>query len=158
MSARTVSILVLGGTLVAGLAACTSTATAPKATSFPTASATTPPLDKPVEAPASTPPTAKSPAAEAQPAGCPVTTKTLLAVLKGKYPDLATGHELTELACYRDYAIADSQAPGHDGEIAVFRYASGSWQYFTGGSAQYCEGVPADVKKHFRGVGHLGCR
>lgn len=151
MFARTASILVLGGTLVAGLAACGSTSTTtaqppagPAAAAATTAS--TPPRDQPAQ-----------PTAETKSAGCPVTVDTLLGVLKAKYGKLPAGQQLRGVQCYQDYAIVTRSAAQSDSEVETFHYVSGSWQYFVGGSAGYCEGVPAEVKKHFRGAGYPGC-
>ena len=142
--------------MFAGLSACTGTdATAAQPTAgSPSAIPTTsvPSRDQPVQAPIS-----KAPVSKAESAGCPVTAETLLAVLKDKYQNLPEGHGLRRVECFQDYAIAVRFAASSDSEVATFHYASGSWQYFTGGSGGYCEGVPANVKKHFRGTSYPGC-
>lgn len=153
MSARTVSILVLGGALAAGLTACgsTSTATSPPAAAA-ASTAVTPPSAKPVQVP-----TSEGPDSPAGSAGCPVTVKTLLAVLRARHDKLPTDLELRGVQCYRDYAITGTFSTRSDSEVETFRFVSGSWQYFVGGSDSYCEGVPANVTKHFRGMGYPGC-
>ncbi|GIE91976.1 hypothetical protein [Actinoplanes regularis] len=145
MSARAVSALVLGGFLIAGLAACDSGTTTsqppvgpPTATTAPPATTTTPPV------------------AVTHAAGCPVSADTLLKVVTDKYGRIP-GLELRDVQCYQDYAIAGRFAARSDSEVATFHYVSGSWRYFTGGSGGYCEGVPENVKKHFRTMGYGGC-
>ncbi|RSM73604.1 hypothetical protein DMB66_02740 [Actinoplanes sp. ATCC 53533] len=64
---------------------------------------------------------------------------------------------MRDVQCYQNYAIAVRSAAQSDSEVETFRYVSGSWQSVGGGSADYCEGVPTKVKKHFRGTGYPGC-
>jgi len=153
MSARTLSALVLGGALVAGLAACGDTDTGTTA-SGPAAGSSS--AAAPATTPASSEP-APSAAPEAPQAGCPVTVDTLVAVLKDKYDNLPAGAKVSDVQCHQEFAIATRSAPDADSEVEVFRYTSGSWRYFVGGSDGYCKGVPADVTKHFRTVGYGGC-
>ncbi len=149
MPARTISIIVLGGSLAAALTACTAsgTTTSQPSAGVPTTAPTTPPTTTPPSRPGKT---------SAPAAGCPVSTDTLQKVLDDKYGG-DSDYALLKVKCYENYAIADRIAVHYDSEVVTFHYASGSWHYFTGGSGGYCEGVPANVKKHFRSVGYGGC-
>jgi len=155
MSARSVSILVLCGFLAVGVAACdradpkTAPAPTPTSTQSAVATPTTPSGNQPVR---------ESTGATRAP-NCPVTAATLLTALQKKYPGhaLPKGQTLRNVQCYQDYAIGGRFTPGFDRDIQTFKYSSGSWKSFTGGSGGYCEGVPAGVRSHFRSVGYPGC-
>jgi hypothetical protein len=150
MSARSLSLVVLGAALTLGVTACGSTE--PKTAPAPTASAS----------PAAEPTTDASGGTGGQGtgdnrAGCPVTEDALMTALKAKYHTLPKGQTLRRIQCHQDYAIASRVTPGFDSDVQTFRYSAGTWRSFTGGSAGYCDGVPAAVKKYFRAHGYQGC-
>ncbi|MEV6492759.1 hypothetical protein AB0M20_29685 [Actinoplanes sp. NPDC051633] len=166
MSARTLSILVLGAALTAGLAACGSDArpaapvqsapSSPIPSSSPISSSPAP--SAPVQsAPVQSPPVETEPVSKqaGRPAeGCPVDETTLLTVM-GREDDPKS--QLRGIVCHRDYAIAGLYTPGFTGEVATFRHGDGAWHHFTAGSGRLCEGLPADVAKRFRSR-WSGCR
>lgn len=86
--------------------------------------------------------------------GCPVGPKTLKAALEGSAVGeaLAPSKKLSDIVCYSGYAIADStpEDPHADGATVVFRYnaESGTWKAIAGGTADYCDDVPAKVRPH----------
>ena len=149
MSLRTLSIVVVGGAAL-GLACCTqatdTTATAPgttaPATAAPTASSAAPP------------PAASSNAAPSNAAlgdDCRVDEATLLAALEHSPVGraLESTKTLTDIECYRGYALALTHPKHADNAVVVYRYSAGSWQAVNGGTAEYCDGVvPAEVRKH----------
>ncbi|GAA3961118.1 hypothetical protein [Actinoplanes auranticolor] len=163
MFTRSVPVVALGALLVAGLAACSSTASpdaakAPAAapSAAPAVSATTPPAD-PTPTDKAGGSTKKSQDKGAS-ANCPVTAGTLRAAIKKEHPSWGE-QELTGITCYQDYAISTRRAAGSgaDTEVETFRYTGGAWQTFTGGSGGYCDGVPEDVTEYFRDHGRAGC-
>ena len=149
MSLRTLSIVVVGGAAL-GLACCTqatdTTATAPgttaPATAAPTASSAAPP------------PAASSNAAPSNAAlgdDCRVDEATLLAALEHSPVGraLESTKTLTDIECYRGYALALTHPKHADNAVVVYRYSAGSWRAVNGGTAGYCDGVvPAAVRKH----------
>ncbi|MEV6631615.1 hypothetical protein AB0M54_12775 [Actinoplanes sp. NPDC051470] len=156
MSTRSVSFLVLGGALIAALTACTS----PTESTGAAQPVGTPPAASTSSATVTPSPTAPGgkPGGRAAAANCPVTATTLLAAIKKEHPGWGAS-ELSKIRCYQDYAMSTRRAadPNADTEVETFRYTGGEWHMFVGGSGGYCEGVPADVKKHFRGDGYPGC-
>ena len=165
MFTRNVSVVALGGFLIAGLAACSSTPSPDAAAKAPAAAPSAAPAVSATTAPPADPtPTAKAGGSTKKPqdkgasANCPVTAGTLRAAIKKEHPSWGE-QELTAITCYQDYAISTRRAAtsGADTEVETFRYTGGAWQTFTGGSGGYCDGVPEDVSKYFRAHGRAGC-
>ncbi|MGA8112826.1 MAG: hypothetical protein WCA46_04090 [Actinocatenispora sp.] len=108
------------------------------------------------------PPSASgTPSGSAVSDGCPVTAGTLLAALRESeiYRRLGEPDDLTDVECYRGYAVAvtvrgddpEGQATG-----IVFGYyeARSYWVALNLGSDGYCDGyVPPDISSHFRDAG-----
>jgi len=149
LSLRTLSIVVLGGAAL-GLAGCTqaadTTAAAPgataPATAAPTASSAAPP---------SAAPSSATPSSGALGDDCRVDEATLLAALEHSPVGraLESTKTLTDIECYRGYALAVSHPKHADNAVVVYRYSAGSWRAVNGGTAGYCDGVvPAAVRKH----------
>jgi hypothetical protein len=56
---------------------------------------------------------------------------------------------LTDIECYRGYALALTHPKHADNAVVVYRYSAGSWRVVNGGTAGYCDGVvPTEVRKH----------
>ncbi|GAA3345218.1 hypothetical protein GCM10020358_51430 [Amorphoplanes nipponensis] len=168
MFTRSGPFLALGALLLAGLAACESGAgdTAAKApvappSAAPAVSATTtaaPGVSATSSAPAGGKTSGQPAPGGGAAANCPVSAATLLAAVKKEHPGWGE-QELTEITCYRNFAISTRRAadPGADTEVQTFRYAGGAWHTFVGGSGGFCKGVPAEVTKYFRAHGRGGC-
>jgi hypothetical protein len=160
MLVRSFALITLGAGLAVGIAACgadsdpgTGAAQSFRPPTAASSAAASPAVSSPAAAAASKP-TAATPSGT----GCPVTEARLMAAWKEKVSATPRkGMTLTRIRCHDGYAITVNTVPRFDTEIEVFRYTSGSWRYFTGGSGGYCEGVPADVTKRFRGMGYPGC-
>jgi hypothetical protein len=158
MSARSLSLVVLGAALTVGVTACGGA----KPMTTPASTATSTP---PAAQPFATPPTTESPrevdgqGGGDDRAGCPVTEDALLTALKNKYRDhtLPKGQTLRRIRCYQDYAIAGRFTPGFDSDVQTFTFSAGTWRSFNGGSGGYCDGVPAAVKRYFRAHDYPGC-
>jgi len=115
------------------------------------------PAHKLAPGPNPTSPTPQRTNTSTAPVSCPVSEATLLAALQNQTGHLPKGLSLSHIGCFKGYAIATTAQPAADSEVQVYRYASGSWHYLTGGSADFCNGVPAAVRKHFRSHGYPGC-
>lgn len=179
---RTLAIatLLLGAT--AALAACgsdTDTGTAQPAAPAPVTQTTEPAATTPSTAPPTTPPTAPpiaEPAGTRQPGttaptqrpakapraddGCPVDDVVLLRLVH-KHKDFVPTSGLTDLTCYRGWAIGGQEIDkdwwAKHGPVQpvtfVFRYDpnAGRWSIASGGTGGDCpKSMPADVQKHFR--------
>ncbi|GIE87323.1 hypothetical protein [Actinoplanes regularis] len=159
MSARTFAALALGAGFLASLAACGSTATpTTAATAAPVASSAPAPVaSTAAPAPAKTAP-ASTKTVASNDSVCPATEATLMDALErkiGKKPrkDL----RMNSIVCHNGgWAITNVDSPGQEGTVQTYRYASGEWKYFVGGSAGYCSGVPSEIQKYFGEHGR-GC-
>jgi hypothetical protein len=177
MPTRTIAVLALAAGLTLGVTACdddTTTTTPPAATTSAAVSTTdganTSTAGVPVTATTTTAPATTKTGPTASPAGtatprptavkaiCTPSAATLLKAwqkqVAGKVPK---GMTLSRIRCHGVYAIATSEQTGADSEVQVYKYASGSWHYFTGGSAGFCTGVPTSIRKYFQTHGYPGC-
>ncbi|GIE86569.1 hypothetical protein [Actinoplanes regularis] len=86
--------------------------------------------------------------------GCPASEATLLKAFRSSdvAKSLAPTDTLSDINCYKGYAIGLTHPRDVDNAHVVFHYTGGGWQAINGGTGDYCEtGVPADVRSH------LGC-
>ncbi|BFU47215.1 hypothetical protein [Krasilnikovia sp. MM14-A1004] len=136
------------------------------ATGSTTGAATTPPAGTASAQPAPTKPaqtkpaasgTAKPAPAEGTPAGgeCPVTGAKLVAALYADPSDikdrLAKTATLSDVECYRGYAVGLTNPKEADRATVVFRYDSTgrAWHPINGGTAGVCDPeVPRTVRTH----------
>jgi hypothetical protein len=127
---------------------------APGAEHSPTPSAVASPTPSEVArtAPVS-PPTSTSPSRPAD--GCPVSAATLLSVLQAwpSYSSLEPTNQLTNVRCYKGYAMARTNGVHTGPARIVFQYhaSSTAWSVLTAGTADLCTQVPADVKPQLGG-------
>jgi hypothetical protein len=154
LSLRTLSIVVVGGAAL-GLACCTqatdTTATAPGTTAPATAAPTASSAAPPPAASSNAAPSNAAPSNAALGDDCRVDEATLLAALEHSPVGraLESTKTLTDIECYRGYALALTHPKHADNAVVVYRYSAGSWRAVNGGTAGYCDGVvPAAVRKH----------
>jgi hypothetical protein len=149
MSARTLSFIVLGAGLTLGMAACgDQPTTKPAAAPAPTATA-------PAPAPATSAPAPGN--AGSAPESCPDSATLIAARERETGRKMPKGTVVDHIECHAGFAISTVDTKLADREVEVFKYESGAWKSFTGGTGDYCKGLPADVMKHFRGKNYPGC-
>lgn len=79
--------------------------------------------------------------------GCPVDSRTLLAVLQSSavYQQIAPTASLSDVTCYGGYALATTHPTGADSATVVFQYVRGAWTAVKAGTSGYCDGVVPDA-------------
>jgi hypothetical protein len=87
--------------------------------------------------------------------GCPTSGPVLLKALGKsaayKNGDIASTKKLTDVDCYRGYAVAVTVPKNADGLTVVFRYSTAkqTWKLISYGSDGFCvPQVPASVRRH----------
>ena len=138
--------LVLAAAAALAVAGCSDAdTTAAPSTAAPSTAAESPTApDESARPPTSEPPVGAS---------CPASEATLLKAFRtSKVAEvLAPTDTLTDITCYRGYALGLTHPRQADNAEVVFHYTGGAWHAVNGGTAEYCDGVvPASVRPYLK--------